>query len=139
MDQRPQFDDEFLVGISQIDDEHRRLIAIAGKVYDALDTDSATALEMAHAAVEELLDYTATHFAHEEALMAAAGYPELEAHQALHARLLRTARDMQLRVEGGEQFVPVELNQFLYNWLVGHILEQDKKFGAFAATRTAAG
>lgn len=133
MDQRPQFGDEFLIGIDEIDAEHRRLFEIAAQVYDALNAGDAAAAAAARHAVTELLDYTKTHFAHEEALMEAAAYPELAAHRDLHRRLISQAHDMEMRVEIGDSYVPVELSRFLYNWLVRHIEVSDKKFGAFSA------
>jgi hemerythrin-like metal-binding protein len=131
MDERPQFDSRFLVGIEQIDREHRRLFEIAGRVHDSLSADDDSALDASRAAVTELLDYTATHFANEEKLMASAAYPELAAHQALHRNLLAQARDMEMRVELGERQVPVELNRFICRWLIDHIMDNDKKFGEF--------
>jgi hemerythrin len=135
MDERPQFDSRYLVGVEQIDREHKRLFDIAGQVYDGLGAGNAEAIAAARAAVVELLDYTATHFASEEAFMEAAGYPELEQHRQLHQRLLSQARDMELRTEFGEQHAPVELSHFLYRWLVDHILVNDRKFGEFMAAR----
>jgi hemerythrin len=135
MNERPHFDARFQVGIDQVDREHRQLFEIAGKVYDALAASDEAAAAAARAAIAELLDYTVTHFASEEALMAAAGYPELEAHRELHHHLLSQARDMEMRAEFGEQYVPVELSHFLYNWLVDHIEANDRKFGEFMAAR----
>ena len=135
MDERPQFGDEFLVGIDEIDAEHRRLFEIAGRVYDSLDASDAAAVAVTREAVTELLDYTKTHFTHEEALMEAAAYPELEEHRELHRHLISQAHDMEMRVEFGDNYVPVELSHFLYNWLVRHIEVNDKKFGAFAAAQ----
>lgn len=135
MEHRPQFLPSFVVGIEQVDHEHRRLFEIAGKVYDSLNSNSADALAAARAAAVELLDYTATHFANEENLMEAAGYPELAAHRQLHEQLLFKAHDMQLRAEFGDRHVPLELNRFVYNWLIDHIQTQDRKFGKFMAAR----
>jgi hemerythrin-like metal-binding protein len=133
MDDRPQFDARFLVGIEQIDNEHRRLFEIAGRVHDSLATDSDAAIDAARAAIAELLDYTATHFANEERLMESSGYPELEPHRILHRNLIVQAREMEMRAEFGERHVPVELNRFIYNWLVDHIMDNDRKFGQFMA------
>ncbi|MDO8932585.1 MAG: bacteriohemerythrin [Rhodocyclaceae bacterium] len=135
MDERPQFDSRFLVGIEQVDLEHRQLFEIAGRVYDGLAAGNDALIAATRAAIAELLDYTATHFASEEALMEAAGYPGLEAHRALHRHLLRQARDMEMRAESGEQYVPVELSHFIYNWLVDHILANDRKFGEFVTAQ----
>ncbi len=138
MDERPRFDSRFLVGIEQVDREHRKLFEIAGRVHDSLGADSATAASTARAAVAELLDYTETHFASEERQMEAAGFPKLEAHRALHQDLILQAREMEIRAETGDYHMPVELNRFIYAWLVEHIMDNDKKFGEFVA-RTAAG
>lgn len=135
MNDRPQFESRFCVGIEQVDREHQQLVDIAGRVYDGLARQDAAAFDAARAGIAELLDYTATHFASEEALMESNGYPGLEAHRVLHRHLLSQARDMEMRAEFGEQYVPVELSQFLYNWLVNHILSEDMKFGEFMSSR----
>lgn len=135
MEQRPQFDSKYLVGIEQVDREHRKLIEIAGKVYDNLAHDDAATIEATRNAVRELIDYTVTHFASEEALMAAAGYPDLAAHRELHRHLLKQVHDMEMRVAFGERYVPIELSHFLYNWLTKHIQADDRKFGEFMAVR----
>lgn len=136
MEQRPHFESGFLVGIEQIDTEHRQLFEIAARVYDSLGTKTGDgAADAARAATAELIDYTATHFASEESLMEAAAYPDLENHRKLHRHLISQARDMEMRAEFGEQYVPVELSHFLYTWLVEHIQANDKKFGEFMAKR----
>jgi hemerythrin len=135
MEERPQFASRFLVGIEQVDREHQRLFEIAGRVHDGLLADTDAAFDAARAAVAELLDYTETHFASEEKLMAAAGFPDLAAHQALHRALIAQARDMEMRVELDERQVPVELSHFITRWLIDHIEANDKKFGAFVAAR----
>lgn len=135
MDERPRFDSRYAVGIDQVDREHQKLFEIAGRVHDSLAAEGDAAIDAARSAVAELLDYTATHFANEEKLMAAAGYPELEAHRTLHRNLISQAREMEMRAEFGERHVPIELNRFIYNWLIDHIMDNDKKFGAFATAR----
>lgn len=131
MTDRPQFDSRFLVNIEQIDREHRQLFEIAGRVYDGLSDSDATAIAVARKAIAELIEYTATHFANEEALMRAARYPDMETHRAQHHQLLLQARDMEMRAEIDEQYVPLELNRFIANWLAEHITASDRKFGEF--------
>ena len=94
MDDRPQFDSKYLVGIDRVDREHRQLFEIAARVYDSLGASDEAAEAITDAAVIELLDYTVTHFASEESLMEEAGYPELESHRRQHQQLLAQARDM---------------------------------------------
>jgi len=135
VDQRPRFDANYLVGIAQIDHEHERLFAIAARTYDSLAASDEAGRAMMRAAVAELIDYTATHFASEESLMAAAAYPELPAHRDQHQHLLARARDMEMRVEIEDPGVAVDLTHFLYRWLVEHIEASDRKFGAYLRAR----
>lgn len=134
MENWPQFDSSCLLGIDAIDRQHRRLFEIAGRVYDNLSGD-AGAHAAAAAAAAELLDYTATHFADEEALMAGAGYPALEAHRQEHADLISKVRDMEMRAEFGDRNLPAEMSRFLLTWLVTHIRASDHEFGEFLAAR----
>lgn len=131
MDQRPEFGDKFLVGVEQIDREHRKLFDIAAQTYDALGVSDAVGQAMLRDAVAELIDYTATHFANEEGLMAEAGYPELAMHQDQHRHLLARARDMEMRVEIEDSAVAVDLTHFLYRWLIEHIESSDRRFGDY--------
>ncbi len=136
LNDRPHFSPEFSVGITQVDQEHHKLFEIAARVYDDLGASTEVATADLPGAIAELLDYTATHFASEEALMETAGYPDLLAHKALHQHLLSRARDMAMRAELEQQYVPIELNHFTVQWLTEHILVSDKNFGEFMAART---
>ena len=137
MDERPQFDAKYQVGVEQIDREHRQLFEIVARVYDSLEARDDKAQSLIRAAAAELLDYTATHFASEEGLMAQAGYPDLAAHREQHEHLLTRARDMEMRVELDDSYVPVELSQFITRWLVEHIEAADHRFGEFVASSKA--
>jgi len=134
MENWPQFDSTCLLGIDAIDRQHRRLFEIAGRVYENLSGG-----DEAHAAVAstaaELLDYTATHFADEEAMMQSAGYPGLEAHRREHAELLSKVHDMEMRAGFGERSLPADMSRFLLAWLVGHIRTSDRKFGEHLAAQ----
>jgi len=130
-----QFGPQYHVGIAQVDQEHQQLFAIVARIQQALEKDSATAQNEARLAVVELLDYTRTHFASEEALMAATGYPELATHQDLHRELLYQVGDMEMRVELEGPSASLDLSRFLANWLINHIQAADRRFGAFMAAQ----
>lgn len=135
MDERPQFDVKYLVGVDQIDREHRQLFEIAARTYDCIGASDGTAQAVIRNSVAELIEYTATHFVSEEGLMEAAAYPDLAAHRLEHQHLLSRAYDMEMRAEIGDKSMPMELPRFLYRWLTEHIEASDKKFGEFVAAR----
>jgi hemerythrin len=119
------------VGIAQVDAEHEQLFAIIQRVEDALGCDGDLVQVLAFAAVQELIDYTRTHFASEERLMRQASYPQLEAHIRLHTVLLQAVDEMLLRIEVGDPSACLELSRFLFSWLIDHILLEDRAFAAF--------
>ena len=131
MNERPYLDAKSLVGVIHIDREHQKLFQILGQVHDAHSSGDSSAKQTIRSAVVELLDYTRTHFASEEATMETSGYPALAAHRELHGNLLAQVRDFEIRAEFDEQFGPVELATFLYNWLATHIRGADKAFGDY--------
>ena len=133
MDNRPQFNSKFIVGVAQIDREHLQLFELAARVYDGLGASGEEAKAASRAAVAELLDYTTTHFTSEEKLMERAGYPELDEHRRQHGHLLTLARDLEVLAEFGDQSLPVELSHFITRWLIDHIEANDKRFGEFVA------
>lgn len=131
----PTFDPRFLVGIEQVDREHRQLFAIVDQVEAALAGGPQAGVTL-HEAVGALVDYTRTHFASEESLMASLGYPSLAAHRSLHTSLLRHVDDMKMRVDLGDESAILDLSRFLHDWLVGHIQSADRDFGLFARAST---
>jgi len=122
---------KFLLGVEDIDRQHRKLFEILGRVHDALLANDFSAGPTIRSAVAELLDDTHEHFASEEAMMEAADYPALTAHRELHLKLLAELRAIEIRAEFEAQFAPTELAAFLRAWLADHILAEDKAFTEF--------
>lgn len=93
--------------------------------------------ELEHAAHDErtlfgvysltrLKHYTRAHFEAEEALMKAAGYPELAKHAAEHAAFRARLDELHLKSIG--QDISQETVEFLTNWLTHHITEIDMAY-----------
>jgi len=78
-----------------------------------------------------LLTYTKIHFSAEERLMREHGYPQLADHKRLHDQLMDKVIQMNDKVRSGRMVPSVSLGTFLKDWLLTHILQQDKKYGEF--------
>lgn len=137
MEDRLIFDSRYVVGIEQVDREHQKLFELASKIYDSLALDIVLPMTEVKSAIAELIDYTMTHFANEESLMAANGYPSLQEHHELHAYLIYRIKDFEKDVERGEQVTPVDAYEFLCSWLGDHILASDRNFGEFYSRHAA--
>jgi hemerythrin-like metal-binding protein len=117
------------VGVDEFDREHRQLIGYINDLREAaLEGRRTDALRQT---LRRLVDYTCTHFAHEEELLAAHAYPGLAAHKREHDLLGARVRDIQEAFEGGDQQAAVDLYDLLADWLKFHILGTDKAYAEF--------
>lgn len=115
-------------GIPVIDADHRTLLALVNQIADPENQGDRTAVEFV---LDELVGYTAHHFAREEALLERAGYPDLERHRRVHRALLDQARALQRRLVAFTPGLGDDLHRFLGHWLTGHILGEDLRYVSF--------
>ena len=80
--------------------------------------------------LDGLISYTATHFAAEERLMQQHAYPAIAKHKVEHAALVKQALEIQKNFKEGKA-LPQNLLQFLKDWLMKHIVGEDKLYGPF--------
>ncbi|NFV81218.1 bacteriohemerythrin [Magnetospirillum aberrantis] len=117
----------YSVGHAMLDSDHRILINLLNQLHDAAETGQSR--EVVGTVVNVLAEYTEHHFRREEALMAAAGYPGLEAHRAAHRDLEAKVRDLRDRWNAGDRSVVEEdVLEMLKKWLTEHILGADKSY-----------
>ena len=112
------------IGISVIDSQHERIVEYINKVEHAHHHHSRTELLEV---LDELVDYTLSHFAFEETLIEEAGYPFCKAHKKVHALFTRRVSGYHDRAKAGED-VTEELMHTLKSWLVNHIKHDDRDY-----------
>ena len=121
---------EYYTGIAAIDQEHTRLFELAEETYQLLNddfiqdkTDSLIHL------ISELINYTRTHFAHEEEYQRSINYAAIEDHMAMHRKfedkLMEFDPDTLGNDFNSQNDTVEELLGFLTSWLVNHILKVD--------------
>lgn len=116
--------DELNTGIEVIDNQHRRIVDILNALLDAQQHGDRTAM---NAVLEELVDYTLSHFTFEEALMEDAGYEFCRAHQRLHDIFAARIQQYRERFRAGED-IAEELRVMLSRWLFQHIRSDDRAY-----------
>ena len=77
--------------------------------------------------IDELIDYTLSHFAFEEELMEEAGYPFCAAHKRVHEVFGKRVSDYRIRFQAGEDIAD-ELRAMLARWLFNHIRGDDQAY-----------
>lgn len=121
--------DEYLTGIKQIDDEHRVLFEIAEETYQVHKNEFiADKYDNVKELLEKLKDYTRMHFKHEEEYMESINYKRMFTQKVQHNAFIQKLDDLDLEHidENSDQMIE-EILTFLTDWLVSHILENDKQ------------
>lgn len=123
--------DEYLTGIEIIDQEHRRLFEIANETYELLHEEFIPdKYDHIVKLVNELKDYTAKHFADEEAYMESIQYKKMFTQKMQHAQFIEKLNELNLeQIDENQESTIYDLLDFLANWLIDHILETDKLIG----------
>lgn len=121
--------DEYSVGIAAIDEDHKHLLHLINNLQTAAhyQTDASFVKE----ALNELVDYTKTHFQREEALMEENGYPEFAAHKQEHQTMIAKVDELIRHFEQAQDETVEDAVQFLKNWLVKHINGSDQAYSGF--------
>ena len=107
-------------GLPIIDDQHKQLFDLAATF--AGNGDDIRVMKT----LATLSDYVKVHFRAEEEMLAKLTYPDLEAHQRLHAefkgmllKLLDNARHLTL------DEIANEVEYLIYGWFANHIMQAD--------------
>lgn len=126
-----QWKEEYEVGVAEIDEQHQKLIDIANRVYELMRNE--LALDKYDQIVEilqELKEYTVYHFHFEEGLMQKARYKKRFSHKILHQNFLAQVEAVDLSaVDENQDAYLVQIMDFIANWLIDHIVGEDKKVG----------
>ena len=126
-----EFKEEFLTGIEMIDREHKRLFEIAENLYQLKCREYVTdKYDHIREILTELRDYTMTHFEHEEAYMKSISYKRMFSQLSQHDALRETicGWDLDAIDEDQDEAIGDMLN-LITDWLVNHILKEDKRIG----------
>jgi len=133
--------DEFATGVTEIDEQHMILVHTLNEASNKLAQESS--LETLENITQDLLSYALYHFETEEELMQEYGYDEedeVNAHRHFDQHRAFSEKVVSVRegLKSASPVSPEDLLDFLNNWLINHILNTDKKLGAFIVAKRAA-
>ncbi len=119
-----EWESDLDTGIDVIDGQHKRIVEMINALHSAqVDQDKAAVARV----IEEVVDYTLSHFAFEEALLEDAGYRFSRAHKKVHELFIRRVNVLRTRHEAAED-VADELKGLLGRWLFNHIRNDDANY-----------
>jgi hemerythrin len=121
-----EWNEKYSVNVSEIDEEHKKLIEIINKVIVARqhNNDPKEVSEI----LGEIARFALNHFKTEETYMIKFEYPEFKSHKKEHHDFSMKAVDYCNRVIKGDYQITDDLLEYLQQWLVQHIQETDKKY-----------
>lgn len=125
--------DSFSVGVGIIDQQHKRLINMINQLIDAenVATNSETVSDL----LDAMTKYSREHFRTEEGLLAKYAYPQLDEQKRDHRAYRIKTVDLCNATMLGSDAVPTVIVNYLREWWIQHIQEDDAKYVPFLASK----
>ena len=120
---------EYSSGNEEIDGQHMELVAIVNSLLEHVISEE-TAPEM-NSRFKDVYHIVEKHFADEEAILLASGYPEAEAHVARHNDLLQKCAGL-LRQDAESPVCAVQMLQcIIHDLVLNHMVKEDGRYFAY--------
>lgn len=125
--------DDLSVGINSIDEQHKVLVSLINELHAAMKArrSHSELLDV----IDNLKNYTVTHFGYEEDLFAKHGYADTPAHIEQHRKFVQEVVDFEGGVRSGKLTVTMDVMKFLKDWLTHHIKGTDKQYSSFLRSK----
>jgi len=121
--------EKFSVGIDDINEQHKKWIALINRLHESLTAcDSTISPETA---IKEMLDYTYFHFQHEEDLLQKVQYPGYGKHRLEHKHFILQLEKLERDIANGSHILKTQIMSILKHWLEDHICKSDKSYGSY--------
>lgn len=122
---KPDYD----TGETRIDIQHRHLVSLINMLHAGAKANMNVSV-VGHI-LDELDMYVIVHFTYEEKWMETQNFPEADAHKQQHLELRKELARFRSEYQHDPSLPCVELCEFLQEWLMRHVLEEDAKFKAY--------
>jgi hemerythrin len=121
--------DDYLIGIPEIDEQHKELFKIAGRAYAVLNDDfSMDKYDKIITILEELKEYAIHHFRSEEEYMASIRCKRLFSQKVEHNDFIEKVNNVDLRkIDENQDNYLLGILNFIVEWTSDHILKKDKE------------
>ncbi|HAN79610.1 MAG TPA: bacteriohemerythrin [Bacteroidales bacterium] len=120
------WNDSMKLGISAIDDQHKKMVDMIDEFYTALKNGAGN--ESIQKLIKGMNDYTVFHFSYEEKLLKEKGYPVFDSHKEDHDRFIAKVKDFESRFNTGKLLLTIEVTSFLKDWWSNHIQKSDRAY-----------
>lgn len=115
---------EYNTGIDVVDDQHKRILDYINEIVDIADDTNRNRTKQI---LDNIIDYTQSHFTFEESLQEEADYKYRVPHKRVHDLFIKKIESYRDRFEMG-QSIESELHEVLSKWLINHIQHDDADY-----------
>ena len=124
-----EWTDAMSVGIPEIDEDHKRFIALVDAFNESLEKRAA--IPEVEKKLDQMLDDAVQHFAQEARLFAEWNYPGTDHHARMHARLVAELLHFKSTITDDYEAEWVEAGLQIKEALINHIHTEDMKYAEF--------
>lgn len=121
-----EWKEEYSIGIVEIDKQHRKLVLLINKLFDAMRVGKGNAI--LGQIINDLVNYTETHFQDEERYFHKFNYGGIDDHKLKHKAFVDQIASFKSAFDSGKISLSLDVFNFLKSWLIYHILVEDKKY-----------
>ncbi|MCL2069374.1 MAG: bacteriohemerythrin [Treponema sp.] len=125
--------DDFLVGETSIDDQHKELVRMTNEFYAGVQMGGVMAKVYFLQTIKGAVQYVQTHFANEEDKMQKVGFPQFAEHKKQHEDFVAKVSQQIKIFEKEDNPDPAGFVKYLMDWVLKHIAESDKKYSPYMA------
>lgn len=123
-----KWSDDLSVQITEIDQQHQRLIELINKLHEAMLAKQGK--QVVSQIIDELAAYTVYHFQTEEKYMQQFKYAGYLGHKKEHEGFVQEVEKFQKEYDAGKLGLSLEIMTFLRDWVTKHIKGTDKQYSA---------
>ena len=121
-----QWEEKYSVGVKEIDEQHKRFIDILNSLYAAVYASETR--EKLEEILVNLIKYKNNHFETEEKYFDLYDYENSDEHKKEHQEITKRINEFYKQFKEKRADITLELMDFLENWLVDHVDQQDQKY-----------
>lgn len=119
-----EWSSSFNIGIDVIDNQHRQILDYINILEQIRITGDKSKIKEV---LDDLIDYTQSHFTFEENLLEQVSYQYLPSHRGIHELFVKRLTDYRQKFEMGMS-IEHDLHRLLSKWLINHIRHDDQDY-----------
>jgi hemerythrin len=126
-----EWNDSFSVNNIEIDNQHKEWIEIFNNLHEGLTTtDNTVDKDTTADVLEAMHEYSQKHFSFEEEYMHKNNFPDFIGHHRIHKDFDSLIYSYNRDIREGKVVLNSQILKIIKNWLLDHILIEDKKYAA---------